>query len=100
MFEGTLRFHGFSPKAGVTVSAIPDALELYALYSRPFKAPNVDDFSARVPDFAGNITLTPQQADSYELGAHSHLTVGRAILGSDAAWFYIDRKSTRLNSSH
>jgi iron complex outermembrane receptor protein len=76
-FNGTLRFEGWSPKLGLVVSAIPEALELFASYARPFKSPNVDDFSARVnvafgTTLFGNIDLQPQQADSYEVGTRWH----------------------------
>lgn len=70
VFEGTLRFQGLSPKLGLTVAAIPDRLQLFASYARPFKSPNVDDFSSRLgSSFNGNADLKPQQADAYELGA-------------------------------
>lgn len=83
-FEGTLRFQGFSPKAGLTYALVPNVVDLFASYSRPFKAPNVDDFTARVPDFAGNVDLKPQQADAYELG----LRLTKAPLRANATWFY------------
>ncbi len=93
-FEGTLRFQGFSPKLGLTVVAIPDALQFFAAYARPFKGPNVDDFSARLDTsglpFVGNVDLKPQQGNTYELGAR--LTSG--LLKSTATAFYslIDRE--------
>ncbi len=83
-FEGTLRFKGFSPKAGVVVVVIPNQLDAFASYSRPFKAPNVDDFSAQVPDFAGNVDLQPQQADTYEVGSRWTHPYGDATL----TWFW------------
>jgi len=83
-FTGTLRFEGFSPKAGITYAVVPKTLDVFAAYSRPFKAPNVDDFAAQVPDFAGNVDLQPQQADTYELG--TRLT--KAPLSLEATWFY------------
>ena len=83
-FEGTLRFQGFSPKAGITYTVIPETLNVFASYARPFKAPNVDDFAARLPSFPGNVALKPQQADTYELG--TRLTQ-RPFKGN-ATWFY------------
>ncbi len=74
-FSGTLRFQGWSPKLGVTFEAIPDTLQLFTSYARPFKSLNVDDFSARIGTsflpFSGNIDLKPQQASSYEIGARA-----------------------------
>ena len=90
-FEGTLHFHGLSPMAGISVDVLKP-LTVYASYSRPFKAPNVDDFSAVVPTtFVGNINLQPQQGDSYEVGMRlTHPQVG----AFKAAWFHtrIDRE--------
>ena len=83
-FEGTLRFQGLSPKLGITYTAIPDAFTFFASYARPFKAPNVDDFSARVPSFPGNVDLKPQQADTYEFGARW----AKRPFASKATWFY------------
>lgn len=83
-FVGTLRFQGFSPKIAATVDVIPEQLNLFVSYARPFKAPNVDDFSARLPSFPGNVDLKPQQADTYEFGTRWTRTGLRA----DATWFY------------
>ncbi len=83
-FEGTLRFQGFSPKAGVTFTVVPETWHLFASYARPFKAPNVDDFSARVSNFHGNVDLKPQQADTYELGTK----FSKAPINGQATWFY------------
>jgi len=83
-FIGTLRFQGVSPMVGVSVEVLPP-VTAYARYARPFKAPNVDDFSAVVTDFVGNIDLQPQQADDYEVGLRVHdERVGKAAV----AWFY------------
>lgn len=84
-FVGTLRFEGWSPKVGVSVD-VSDPLTVYANYARPFKAPNVDDFSATVPSgFIGNLSLQPQQADDYEVG----LRLEDPRLGTtEASWFY------------
>ncbi len=83
-FTGTLRFQGFSPKAGVTYQLIPGWLDVFTSYARPFKAPNVDDFSARVPNFTGNADLKPQQADTYELGTR----LAHKLLSGEVTWFY------------
>ena len=83
-FEGTLRFQGTSPKFGLTYTLIPETLNVFAAYSRPFKAPNVDDLSARLPSFSGNVSLTPQQADTYELGVR----VTKAQVKGEATWFF------------
>lgn len=83
-FEGTLRFQGTSPKMGITYTVIPDKLSVFASYARPFKAPNIDDLSARLATFVGNVALKPQQADTYELG--TRWTTGP--LKSEATWFY------------
>lgn len=83
-FLGTLRFEGFSPKAGVTYAVVPKTLDLFAAYSRPFKAPNVDDFAAQVPQFSSNVDLQPQQADTYEAG----VTFAKAPLTAKATGFY------------
>jgi len=84
-FVGTLRFQGWSPKVGLSVD-VTEALTIYASYARPFKAPNVDDFSATVPTgFVGNLDLEPQQADDYELG----FRVNDPRVGAvEMAWFY------------
>ena len=67
-FEGTLRFEGWSPKAGISLD-VADPLTLYANVARPFKAPNVFDFSVAVPfGFVGNAELQPQQGTEYEAG--------------------------------
>ncbi|MBI3087510.1 MAG: TonB-dependent receptor [Candidatus Omnitrophica bacterium] len=84
-FVGTLRFEGFSPKAGLTYALLPDVLDVFAAYSRPFKAPNVDDYSGIVPDFVGNIDLQPQQANTYEVGTR----FTRAPVSAEATVFYI-----------
>ncbi len=84
VFIGTLRFQGLSPMVGLSVD-VAEPLTVYGRYARPFKAPNVDDFSAVVTDFVGNINLQPQQADDYEVG----LRASEARLGKAAvAWFY------------
>lgn len=68
-FNGSLRFEGWSPKLGASLMLVPDQLRLFTSYSRPFKAPNVDDFSSRIGSIArSNADLQPQQADTYELG--------------------------------
>lgn len=94
-FEGTLRFQGFSPKLGLTVSAIPNTLEFFTSFARPFKAPNIDDLSARIGSggilqFVGNVDLKPQQGNTYEVGGR----FTRGPLKSTATAFYtlIDRE--------
>lgn len=78
-FEGTLRFQGWSPKLGLSVQVVPDHLNLFASYARPFKAPNVDDFSSRLgSSFNGNADLKPQQADAYDMGARWRHRLGEA----------------------
>lgn len=68
-FNGTLRFEGWSPRLGVSYVVVPKRLRLFATYARPFKSPNVDDFSSRVSTIArSNADLLPQQADTYEAG--------------------------------
>jgi len=85
-FNGTLRFEGWSPKVGVTFAAIPACWDLFASYARPFKAPNVDDFSSRLgSSFSGNADLEPQQADTFEFG--TRLTVEN--LRMSGTWFFI-----------
>ena len=84
-FVGVLLFHGLSPKVGLSVDVLKP-LTLYASYSRPFKAPNVDDFSAAVATgFFGNVSLQPQQGDAYELGFR---TTGTPLGSLKGAWFY------------
>jgi outer membrane receptor protein involved in Fe transport len=51
---------------------VPDAVTTFAGFSRPFKAPNVDDFASRSSEFQGNISLQPQQSDTYEVGIRAH----------------------------
>ncbi|MBI3324617.1 MAG: TonB-dependent receptor [Candidatus Omnitrophica bacterium] len=85
-FVGTLRFEGWSPKVGASVD-VWGPVSVYADYSRPFKAPQVDDFSAVVPTgFVGNIDLQPQQADNYELGIRAD---DERIGHVEAHWFYM-----------
>ena len=68
-YNGTLRFEGWSPKLGATIVLVPKRLRAFGSFSRPFKAPNVDDFSSRVSTIArSNADLQPQQADTYEVG--------------------------------
>jgi iron complex outermembrane receptor protein len=67
-FTGTLRFQGWSPKVAASYAVVPDVLHVFASYARPFKSPNVDDFSVRTVDFTGNPDLKPQEADTYEAG--------------------------------
>jgi iron complex outermembrane receptor protein len=57
-----------------------EELSLFASYARPFKSPNVDDFSAFIPGgtFIGNVDIQPQQGDEYEIG----LQWQQATLGS------------------
>ena len=84
-FEGALRFKGLSPMAGISLDVFTP-FTVYANYARPFKAPNVDDFSAVLPNsFVGNVNLQPQQGDAYEIGVRiTHPHVGAV----KAAWFY------------
>ncbi len=82
-FLGTLRFQGWSPKLAMTYTVVPNRLNVFGSYSRPFKAPNIDDLSARVPDFVGNVDLKPQQADTYELGVRAE----DGPWSSNATWF-------------
>ncbi len=87
LFEGALRFEGWSPKAAVSVD-LAEPLTAYASYARPFKSPNVDDFAAAIPgtQFVGNIDLEPQQADDYTLGLRfQDDRVGTA----EASWFHM-----------
>ena len=85
-FEGTLRFQGWSPKIGVTYALVPHQCDLFASYARPFKGPNVDDFSSRLgSSFSGNADLKPQQADTYETGAR----LSQGPLQASATLFYI-----------
>ncbi|PIQ83991.1 MAG: hypothetical protein COV75_04595 [Candidatus Omnitrophica bacterium CG11_big_fil_rev_8_21_14_0_20_63_9] len=85
VFDGTLRFEGWSPKLGVIVNAVPEMLDVFVSYARPFKAPNVDDFSSRLgSSFSGNADLEPQQADTYELG----LRLDRSPATFSATAFY------------
>ncbi|MBI4323159.1 MAG: TonB-dependent receptor [Candidatus Omnitrophica bacterium] len=84
-FVGTLHFNGFSPKAGLVYSLIPKTCEVFASYSRPFKAPNVDDYSGIIKDFVGNINLRPQEANTYEVG----LRLTRPRVRANATAFYI-----------
>jgi len=72
-FVGTLIFEGKTPKVGATYELIPKHVTLFTNYSRPFKAPNIDDFASRSPEFKGNVSLKPQQGDAYEAGARAHL---------------------------
>ena len=83
-FDGSLRFKGFSPKVGLTYALIPKTWDCFASYSRPFKAPNVDDFASQFPDFASNVHLKPQQATAYELGTRFTKTP----LTAKTTWFY------------
>ncbi|MDP3767654.1 MAG: TonB-dependent receptor, partial [Dehalococcoidia bacterium] len=46
-FTGSLRFEGWSPKLAATYALVPDRLFAFASFARPYKAPNVDDFSVR-----------------------------------------------------
>ncbi len=98
-FTGTLKFSGLSPKVGVTYALLPHGWDLFASFSRPFKAPNIDDFSGIVPDFVGNLSLKPQQANTYELGTRA----SHGPWNADLTWFYLDTKDeiifNRLNGS-
>ena len=86
-YNGTLRFEGWSPKIGATLILVPQQLRAFASYSRPFKAPNVDDFSARVSTIGrSNAALQPQQADTYEIG----LTGRLGGVEADATGFYLN----------
>jgi iron complex outermembrane receptor protein len=90
-FTGSLRFEGWSPTVGVMVTAVPGQLELFSSYGRPFKAPNVDDFSSRIGSmFRSNADLKPQQADSYELGARFRIRAVR--MHATAFYTRIDRE--------
>lgn len=83
-YVGTLQFEGKAPKVGLTYALLPERAWCFTSYSRPFKAPNVDDFASRSPEFKGNIALQPQQADVYEVGGR--LRAGPAT--ANATWFY------------
>ncbi len=83
-YVGTLHFEGKSPRLGLTYTVVPNSAWVFASYGRPFKAPNVDDFSSRSPEFRGNISLQPQQADTYELGARA----ARGPLRANTTAFY------------
>lgn len=89
-FVGTLRFEGWSPKVGISVD-VAEPLTLYANFARPFKAPNVDDFSVAIPGagFFGNVNLQPQQGQEFELGARlDHPEIG--ALHAAVFWNRID----------
>lgn len=86
-FTGTLLFEGWSPKVGLSVVLVPQRLRAFTVYSRPFKAPNVDDFSSRLGSFSrSNANLVPQQADTYEVGLQGTVVPGFSV---DATAFYI-----------
>ncbi|MGH8248589.1 MAG: TonB-dependent receptor domain-containing protein, partial [Gammaproteobacteria bacterium] len=64
---------------------------LFTSFARPFKAPNVDDFSSRIGSFArSNASLKPQQGDAYEAGAK----LSKGPVRANATTFYtrIDRE--------
>ncbi len=87
-FEGSLRFQGWSPRVGASFD-VTDQLTVYANYARPFKSPNVFDFSAPISlagfPFNGNIDLSPQQGQEFELGLHwEDELIGKL----DATWFH------------
>lgn len=85
-FDGTLRFEGWSPRLGVVVNAVPGVWDVFASYGRPFKSPNVDDFSSRLgSSFGGNADLEPQQADTYEIGTRAW----HGPLSASATAFYL-----------
>jgi iron complex outermembrane receptor protein len=85
-FDGSLRFEGWSPRLGVVVNAVPGTLDVFASYARPFKSPNVDDFSSRLgSSFGGNADLEPQQADTYEAGVRAW----RGPLSASATAFFL-----------
>lgn len=87
-FEGSLRFQGWSPRLGASLD-ISDELTAYANFARPFKAPNVFDFSAALSNagfpFVGNVDLQPQQGQEFEVGLHWR---NESIGSLDAAWFH------------
>lgn len=87
-FIGTLRFEGKSPSIGATYAVVPDRAWLFAKFSRPFKAPNIDDFASRTPDFVGNVSLQPQQADTYETGGRWR----QGPFSANATWFFLRTK--------
>lgn len=91
-YVGTLTFEGKSPKIGLTYAALPEALWVYGSFSRPFKAPNIDDFASRSSEFRGNVALRPQQANTYEIGARGAAGPWRA----NAAWFVMTTKDEIL----
>jgi len=91
-FVGTLNFEGKAPKVGVTYTVIPGTAWVFTNYSRPFKSPNVDDFSSRTPDFRGNVSLRPQQADAYELGGRWR----HGPFETKATWFLTTTKDEIL----
>ena len=71
-FVGTLLFAGWSPKAAVSIDIVKP-VTVYGSVSRPYKAPNVDDFSVFVPTggLVGNVDLKPQQGTEYETGVRA-----------------------------
>ena len=90
-FTGSLRFEGWSPTLGLIVNAVPKRLDVFASYARPFKAPNVDDFSSRLGSFArSNADLQPQQGDAYEAGAR--LSTNRVRATATAFYTRIDQE--------
>ena len=90
-FTGSLRFRGWSPKVGLVFSAVPETLDVFASFARPFKAPNVDDFSSRLGSFArSNADLKPQQGDAYEVGARLSTALTRAT--ATAFYTRLDRE--------
>lgn len=90
-FTGSLRFQGWSPKLGLIVNAVPGTLDVYTSFARPFKAPNVDDFSSRLgSSFRSNADLKPQQGNAYEVGAR--LSTERFQANAAAFYTLIDRE--------
>ncbi len=83
-YVGTLHFEGKAPKVGLSYTVIPELATIFTSYSRPFKAPNVDDFASRSPEFHGNVSLQPQQADTYEIG----LRLRPRPVALNVTWFY------------
>lgn len=83
-YTGTLSFEGKSPKLGARLNVIPGHFDVFTSFSRPFKAPNVDDFASRTTEFSGNVSLSPQQGNNYEVGA----VVTAGPVSINGTWFH------------
>lgn len=108
-FDGSAKFHDFSPRVSLTYKPVPDHT-LYATYSQGFKGGSFDPRgqTTAAPDLNQDGTVSdeeifafmkfdPEEVDSYEIGWKASAFGGR--LTTSLAAFYMDYTNVQIPGS-